>query len=157
MLSEEEKKKIFEEEELRAKVRRKYEQKSSGTAGVLSTVCPGLGQIYNGQIGKGAAFFVIILVSLTLICLGFTLWIKGAPEGGEAASIVSEGKQVEISEDGVVEEAEEKESEEKESSAAGNIPVSVAVMTIVGLAGLAFGGGASVKDAVRTAKRLNEQ
>lgn len=41
--------------------------KNPGTAAVLSVVIPGLGQIYNGQIGAGLFLFIImsILIGLT--------------------------------------------------------------------------------------------
>ena len=151
VLSDEEKKRIIEEEELRAKIRRKYEQKSTGIAAVLSTICPGLGQIYNGQIGKGAIFFFIILISLSLIVTGITFWIKGVP-GKESAGIMSE-KPVEITEEGIViEEEEEKEEEEEEEK----VPGLAVALIIAGIIGLGLDGSFAVKDAIKTAKRLNE-
>jgi len=154
IISDEEKKRITEEEELRASIRKKHEQKSSGTAGVLSTVCPGLGQIYNGQVGKGAFFFLVILISVTLLSLGILFWIQGVPGKGETTSIVGEEEAVEISEDGIVME-EETEGEEEETEKK-TIPPLAGFLTIVGLAGLALGGNYSVRDAIKTAKRLNE-
>jgi TM2 domain-containing membrane protein YozV len=41
--------------------------KNPGLAAVLSFFYMGLGQIYNGQIGKGIAFIVMYTVSLFLI------------------------------------------------------------------------------------------
>jgi TM2 domain-containing membrane protein YozV len=37
-------------------------QKSEGLAAVLSFIWPGLGQIYNGQIGKGILYFIIMFI-----------------------------------------------------------------------------------------------
>ena len=56
--------------------------KSEGLAAVLSFFIPGLGQIYNGQIGKGLLIIVLDIVlaffiwffCLTLIAL-FVIWI----------------------------------------------------------------------------------
>jgi len=55
--------------------------KSPGAAVVLSFFMAGLGQIYNGQIGKGVAFMIGYLCSLVLmwVLIGFIiapiLWI----------------------------------------------------------------------------------
>ena len=88
IISEEERKKIAEEEEVRSQVRRKYEQKSSGVAAVLSTLCPGLGQVYNGQIGKASLFFFCFIVGLTVLSLGATTLVKG-PSSGASFNITS--------------------------------------------------------------------
>lgn len=151
VLTDEEKERIIEEEELRAKVRRKYEQKSTGVAAVLSTICPGLGQIYNGQLGKGAIFFFIIGLSLILLGAGITFWIKGVPGKQESVAVIGEEQQVEMTEEGIVIE-EEKESEEEEKK---NVPPLAVILTILGIAGLGLGGSFSVRDAIKTARRLN--
>ena len=55
--------------------------KNPGLAAVLSFFVPGLGQIYNGQIGKGIAFIIGAVISgfLTMLIIGFitypVLWI----------------------------------------------------------------------------------
>jgi TM2 domain-containing membrane protein YozV len=57
--------------------------KSAGLAAVLSFLWCGLGQIYNGQIGKGVALIVAYVVSwfLLFVLIGFlttpALWIYG--------------------------------------------------------------------------------
>ncbi len=52
------------------------DKKSSGIAVVLSFFIPGLGQIYNGQIGKGILFIIIgfILALSLIILIGFVLY-----------------------------------------------------------------------------------
>jgi TM2 domain-containing membrane protein YozV len=47
--------------------------KNPGVAAVLSFFFTGLGQIYNGQIGKGIAFIAVGVVNLllTLVIIGF--------------------------------------------------------------------------------------
>jgi len=47
--------------------------KNPGVAAVLSFFFTGLGQIYNGQIGKGIAFIVVGVVNLLLmlVIIGF--------------------------------------------------------------------------------------
>lgn len=52
------------------------EKKSSGIAAIASFFIPGLGQIYNGEIGKGILFIIIsfILVILMLVVIGFILY-----------------------------------------------------------------------------------
>ncbi|WP_438803824.1 hypothetical protein [Neobacillus paridis] len=58
-------------------------QKNPGLAVVLSFFFVGLGQIYNGQIGKGIGFIIAYTVSLLLcfVLVGFItspiLWIWG--------------------------------------------------------------------------------
>ena len=54
-------------------VRQKYtEVKNAGVAAILSFILPGIGQIYNGQIGKGVLFlfFEFIFFSLSFILIG---------------------------------------------------------------------------------------
>jgi TM2 domain-containing membrane protein YozV len=59
--------------------------KNSGLAAVLSFFIPGLGQIYNGQIGKGLIFIFIQLVNLILIFITlphiYSLIMKEVLEG----------------------------------------------------------------------------
>jgi TM2 domain-containing membrane protein YozV len=52
------------------------EMKSSGIAVILSFFIPGLGQIYNGEIGKGVLFIIVgFLLALSMIVLiGFILY-----------------------------------------------------------------------------------
>jgi len=51
------------------------EVKSAGLAAVLSFFIPGLGQIYNGQIGKGIIFIVLTFVfaATIIVFIGFIL------------------------------------------------------------------------------------
>ena len=57
--------------------------KNSGLAAVLSFFWPGLGQIYNGQIGKGICFlllhfvFCVLILFLIGIPLVLSLWVIG--------------------------------------------------------------------------------
>lgn len=50
-------------------------QKNPGLAAVLSFLVCGLGQIYNGQIGKGIGLLVAAIISgmLCLVIIGFIL------------------------------------------------------------------------------------
>jgi TM2 domain-containing membrane protein YozV/ribosomal protein L40E len=52
------------------------ERKSAGLAAVLSFLFVGLGQIYNGQIGKGIMFIIlgIVFVFMMLLLIGFILY-----------------------------------------------------------------------------------
>lgn len=52
------------------------EKKSSGLAAIASFFIPGLGQIYNGQIGKGIMFIIIgtIFALLMFVLIGFILY-----------------------------------------------------------------------------------
>jgi len=55
--------------------------KNAGLAAVLSAVWSGLGQIYNGEIGKGVLFMIVQVVNFFLAFLiigfftGFAVWI----------------------------------------------------------------------------------
>jgi TM2 domain-containing membrane protein YozV len=54
------------------------ERKSEGLAAVLSFLFVGLGQIYNGEIGKGIAFIVLGVVIVLLfvpILIGIPLYL----------------------------------------------------------------------------------
>ncbi len=65
--------------------------KSAGLAAVLSFFWCGLGQIYNGQVGKGIAFLVGYAVSFLLmfVLIGFLttpiLWIWGMVDAYQTA------------------------------------------------------------------------
>lgn len=171
ILNEDEKARIIEEEEIRAAVRRKYEQKSAGVAAVLSTLCPGLGQVYNCQFGKGALFFVTVVVGLVLFVWGLIGTIKEirAFSGGPQMSTVSEStgisseEPVPLTEEGIVVEEVEKEEKAKEEgkkqeeTISRYIPKKYISLTIIGLILMVGGAGTAIKDAIKTAKRLNQE
>jgi TM2 domain-containing membrane protein YozV len=50
--------------------------KNPGIAAVLSFLFTGLGQIYNGQIGKGIAFIVVgfVCLALVIVLIGILLY-----------------------------------------------------------------------------------
>jgi len=170
-LSEEEKKRIREEEEVRNQVRRKYEQKSSGVAGVLSTLCPGLGQVYNGQIGKASLFFFCFIVGLIALSLGAVTLIKGPSSGASfnvvSSADVSEEKPVEMNAEGIVPEAVDAEAKQSSQpqQAQGTEKVSkeqamvIKALVLVGLGAIVailtvlF----AIRDAIWTARRKNQE
>lgn len=65
--------------------------KSSGLAAVLSFLWCGLGQIYNGQIGKGLIFAVAYVISFLMIFIAIglittpVLWIWGMVDAYKTA------------------------------------------------------------------------
>ena len=71
-------------------------QKNPGVATVLSFFFMGLGQIYNGQIGKGIVFIVLyaISVALMLVIVGFIttpiLWLWGMVDANKSAKKINE-------------------------------------------------------------------
>jgi len=159
-IPEEKRREIIEEEELRAKVRMKYEQKSSGIAGVLSSVVPGLGQIYNGQFGKGTFFSFTVLLGLILLSTGITFWVKGVPSfnRGETSIVQSEEEQtVQMDESGIIIEENQEEPKEKQKPQLKqiNIPKLPVSLTVVGFILLLSGWSFAIKDAIKTAKLLN--
>lgn len=70
-------------------------QKNPGLAAVLSFFIIGLGQIYNGQIGKGLLLFGGAVVSglLTTIIIGFitlpALWLYGIYDAYKTANALN--------------------------------------------------------------------
>ena len=51
-------------------------QKNQMTAGFCSTFLPGLGQVYNGETGKGFAVFLLTLAGLFLFIVpGLIIWL----------------------------------------------------------------------------------
>ena len=77
--------------------------KNSGLAAVLSFFFSGLGQIYNGEIGKGIAFIVgqIINAALMMVFIGFIthpiVWIWGMVDAYKSAERINamNGKSIE--------------------------------------------------------------
>ena len=73
------------------------ERKSEGLAAVLSFLFVGLGQIYNGQIGKGILFIVVGVVAVLsmLILIGFLLyplfWIYNIYDAYSTAKEINAG------------------------------------------------------------------
>ncbi len=71
-------------------------QKNPGLAAVLSFLIVGLGQIYNGQIGKGLLLFGGAIVSglLTMVVIGFitlpVLWVYGIYDAYKTANTLNE-------------------------------------------------------------------
>ena len=65
--------------------------RNPGTAAVLSFLFTGLGQVYNGELGKGIAMIVIqmINIALMLVVIGFItfpiMWIYGIWEANKRA------------------------------------------------------------------------
>ncbi|SFH34466.1 hypothetical protein SAMN05660649_04834 [Desulfotomaculum arcticum] len=70
-------------------------QKNPGVAAVLSFLICGLGQIYNGQIGKGLLLFGGAIISgfLTTILIGFILlpaiWLYGIYDAYKTANSIN--------------------------------------------------------------------
>ena len=53
-------------------------QKNQTTAGFCSTCLPGLGQVYNGETGKGFAIFLFTIIGLVLFIVpGLIIWLYG--------------------------------------------------------------------------------
>ncbi len=73
------------------------ERKNEGVAAVLSFVFVGLGQVYNGEIGKGIAFLIIgvILVFSMIFLIGFILypifWIYNIYDAYNTAKSINAG------------------------------------------------------------------
>ena len=74
------------------------ENKSTGIAAVLSFLFVGLGQIYNGQIGKGIMFIIIgvILILTIFVLIGFILyplfWVYNIYDAYNTAKKINSGE-----------------------------------------------------------------
>ncbi|UCZ54007.1 hypothetical protein LGQ02_04275 [Bacillus shivajii] len=74
-----------------------YPMKSPGVAAVLSALWTGLGQIYNGQIGKGILFMIIQMINALLffVLIGFItypiFWIFGMIDAYKSAEAYNRG------------------------------------------------------------------
>jgi len=170
-LSDEEKARIIEEEAIRSQVRRKYEQKSSGVAAVLSVLCPGLGQVYNGQIGKAAAFILVVLIGLGVLTWGALGIVKAKqmiPGAGQVsvATGITKSAPVEMNDEGIVpEEEQQAQKEQKEGKKTEEAPLTSEQKTatkgfgyiVIGAIIMVCGYYFAVKDAIRTARRKNEE
>jgi TM2 domain-containing membrane protein YozV len=72
-------------------------KKSAGVATILSFFIPGLGQIYNGQIGKGIGMIILAIIfgllwSLVIgIPLYLILWIYGMYDAYSTANKINAG------------------------------------------------------------------
>jgi len=70
--------------------------KNPSTSTILSFFFMGLGQIYNGQIGKGIIFIILygISVALMWVVIGFVttpiLWIWGMVDANNSAKKINE-------------------------------------------------------------------
>ena len=172
ILTEEEKARIIEEEEVRSRVRRKYEQKSSGMAAVLSTLCPGLGQVYNGQIGKGATFFLVFIIGISVLSMGAIALVKGPSSSTSfnvAGGLVGSEEPVVMNEEGMVLEEMAAESALQKQGAA-EVPaagegvskeqkavIRALLMTLFGAIITIIGVFLAIGDAIRTARRMNQE
>lgn len=120
---------------------------------------PGLGQIYNGQFGKGTFFSFIVLLSVLLLSAGVTFWVKGVPSFTKKSVEIAQSQEeqpVQMDESGVViEDTQKAEKKQEKESIPTNIPTIPAVLTLTGLIGLLLGWGFAIKDAIKTAKLMN--
>jgi len=70
--------------------------KNPSIASVLSFFFMGLGQIYNGQIGKGVLFIILYAISVMLIfvVIGLittpVLWVWGIVDANRSAKAINE-------------------------------------------------------------------
>jgi TM2 domain-containing membrane protein YozV len=73
--------------------------KNPGVAAVLSFLITGLGQIYNGNIGKGIVLFLIQIVNLALMSFivgyitFFIVWVYGIIDAYKSADRINALKQ----------------------------------------------------------------
>ncbi len=77
-LTEEDKKRIEEEEKYRAQITssNKVNTQKHGLPALLSFFIPGLGQLVKGQVGKGVIIFIGTAIGLALLVIpGIIIWI----------------------------------------------------------------------------------
>lgn len=74
------------------------EKKSSGIAAIASFFIPGLGQIYNGQIGKGIMFIILAIIFgiLIIAIIGIVLlplfWVYNIYDAYKTAEKINRGE-----------------------------------------------------------------
>jgi TM2 domain-containing membrane protein YozV/predicted RNA-binding Zn-ribbon protein involved in translation (DUF1610 family) len=74
------------------------QEKNSGLAAILSFLFTGLGQIYNGQVGKGIMYIVIIIVCVLLswliipLILGVLFWVCNIFDAYHTAEMINRGE-----------------------------------------------------------------
>jgi len=62
-------------------------QRSPGIAAVLSFVLPGMGQIYNGQVGKGVVFFILFVALFWTVIIPIIIWFVAIFDAHSYATI----------------------------------------------------------------------
>jgi TM2 domain-containing membrane protein YozV len=68
------------------------QQKSTATAGLCSSLLPGLGQVYNGETGKGFILFVLTLGGLVLFIVpGLIVWLYAMYDAYAVAGKMNNG------------------------------------------------------------------
>ena len=77
-------------------------QKNPGMAAVLSALCTGMGQLYNGQIGKGLLFMFVQVINVLLmfVVIGFItlpiFWVYGIWDAHNVAKLMNSQGQTQI-------------------------------------------------------------
>jgi len=104
----------------------------------------------------------MVLIGIILLSAGIYFQIKGMPTKGKPVAVIEQSEPVEMTEEGVVveeatEEATEKATEDAASSKQPKEkkPATPIVLIIIGATGLLVGWNCSVKDAIRSAKKIN--
>jgi TM2 domain-containing membrane protein YozV len=68
-------------------------QKNQTTAGFCSTCLPGLGQVYNGETGKGFAIFLFTIIGLVLFIVpGLIIWLYAMYDSYSVAGKMNTGE-----------------------------------------------------------------
>jgi TM2 domain-containing membrane protein YozV len=71
----------------------KRPQKNQITAGLCSTFLPGLGQVYNGEAGKGFAVFLLTLAGLVFFVIpGLIVWLYAMYDSYNVAGKMNTGE-----------------------------------------------------------------
>jgi TM2 domain-containing membrane protein YozV len=69
------------------------ERKNSTIAGFCSSVLPGLGQVYNGEMAKGFALFILALLGLFFLLVpGFLVWLYAMYDAHAVAGKMNTGE-----------------------------------------------------------------
>ena len=69
------------------------QQKNSALAAIASFLCSGLGQVYNGSLGKGILiFFGTLIGSMIFMIPGIIVWVYGIYDAYTTAKKMNEGQ-----------------------------------------------------------------
>jgi TM2 domain-containing membrane protein YozV len=69
-------------------------RKEPGLALLLSFFMPGVGQIYNGEAGKGIAFFISFWILVWFLFIGVGIWIWSMADAHQTAKNINLGRRV---------------------------------------------------------------
>jgi TM2 domain-containing membrane protein YozV len=69
-------------------------RKEPGVALLLSFILPGVGQMYNGDVGKGIAFMICFLLLIAIFGIGLIFWVWAMIDAYQSANNINLGRRI---------------------------------------------------------------